>query len=70
MTIFILNGFVYCEETAEKIAVNEVNTALSNFYKEDVKLTENNLKEFSGDLEALCFGFNSNDDSIYKEEDY
>jgi hypothetical protein len=70
MKIFILNGFIYCEETSEKISINEVNIGLTDFYKKPIEINSDNIREFEGDLEALCFGFNSNDDSQYNEADY
>jgi hypothetical protein len=70
MQIFILKQFVYCEDTAERISLPELNAGLSNFYSRPVSINESNINDFSGDIEALCFGFNSNDDSNYNEADY
>jgi hypothetical protein len=61
MKIFILKEFVYCEDTAERISLLELNKGLSDFYKRPISISDNNINDFSVDIEAFCFGFNSND---------
>jgi hypothetical protein len=62
MKIFILKEFVYCEETAERISLPDLNKGLSNFYKRPISISDNNINDFSVDIETLCFGFNSSND--------
>jgi|688.fasta_scaffold929932_3 hypothetical protein len=54
----IENNMVICPQTKESISIEELNKGLSKFYGQNISITEDNIKEFEGDILALCFGFN------------
>jgi hypothetical protein len=60
MSIFILENYVYCEETAERIDINSLNKGLSNHYGKDINITNKNLKKFTQDIEKFCFNLDEN----------
>lgn len=58
MNIIIKGNKVICQETKEFIIIKKLNKGLSLFYGKPVFISNENFKEFEGDILALCFGFN------------
>ena len=58
MDAIIKNNEVVCPQTNESISIEKLNKGLSKFYGQDINIDESNIKDFEGDILALCFGFN------------
>ena len=58
MDAIIDNKNVICPQTGESITIEILNNGLSKFYGKETKITLDNIKDFEGDILALCFGFN------------
>ena len=58
LEISIINNSVVCSQTNESISIEKLNLGLSKFYGCKIQINDTNLNEFSGDIIALCFGFN------------
>lgn len=53
----ILNDNIFCPQTKESISIKKLNVGLSTFYGRKIEIRSDNIKDFEGDIIALCFGF-------------
>lgn len=60
MDAIIKGDVVFCPQTNEEINILKLNAGLTNFYGQSVSISSDNIKEFEGDIIALCFGFENN----------
>jgi hypothetical protein len=63
LSVEIKDNQVICPQTNESIDIDKLNLGLSNFYGKKVSITNDNLFEFEGDIIALCFGFELEEDN-------